>query len=264
MVLIVLGFIHPYRAAATVTVTDNGNGTVTLANPLISIVINKSNGSISSIVSSKLPGVDLISPGDSIGLELTHIGAGPQSAPINDYWTDISAGGTEVYSVVENSGTMVDIQIRNPTACPDLATYPNGLWDWSIHHVMFDNDSGYYTYHVWRHTALQPESYWDADSWQGYTSGALFAASPINQAWDFCGLQKMGVSIGDAGPNATNEGVPGEVNILPLTNYFTQPTGQYYEPNWPIYSQPTGLTYELYPTWSKYDWPTYGRANCFL
>ena len=257
MVLIVLGFIHPYRAAATVTVTDNGNGTVTLANPLISIVINKSNGSISSIVSSKLPGVDLISPGDSIGLELTHIGAGPQSAPINDYWTDISAGGTEVYSVVENSGTMVDIQIRNPTACPDLATYPNGLWDWSIHHVMFDNDSGYYTYHVWRHTALQPESYWDADSWQGYTSGALFAASPINQAWDFCGLQKMGVSIGDAGPNATNEGVPGEVNILPLTNYFTQPTGQYYEPNWPIYSQPTGLTYELYPTWSKYDWPTY-------
>jgi autotransporter-associated beta strand protein len=247
----------PERAGATVTVTDNGNGTVTLANQLISVVVSKTNGGISSIISSKLPGVNMVQPGDTIGLELTHIGAGPQSAPVNDYWTDVSAGGTEVYSVAVSSGTMVDIQIRNPTASPDLTTYPNGLWDWSIHHVMFDNDSGFYTYHVWRHTALQPESYWSADSWQGYTNGALFAASPINMAWDFSGVQKMGVSIGDAGSNATNEGVPGEVNILPLTNYFTQPTGQNYEPNWPIYTQPTGLTYELYPTWSKYDWPTY-------
>lgn len=256
-ILFTLAFAIPQRAAATVTVTDNGNGTVTMANSLISIIVNKSNGSISSVISSKYPSVNLIAAGDSIGLELTHIGAGPQSAPINDYWTDITAGGTEVYSVVENSGTMVDIQIRNPTACPDLATYPNGLWDWSIHHVMFDGDSGYYTYHVWRHTALQPESYWDADSWQGYTNGSIFAASPVNTAWDFCGLEKTGISIGYTGPNATDEGVPGEVNILPITSYFTQPTGQYYEPNWPIFTQPTGLTYELYPTWSKYDWPSY-------
>ncbi len=246
----------PNRAGATVTVTDNGNGTVTMANQLISIIVNKSNGSISSIVSSKYPGVNLLSAGDSIGLELTHIG-GVSGTSSYDYWTDISAGGTEVYSVVENSGTMVDIQIRNPTAAPDQTLFPNGLWDWSIHHVMFDNDSGYYTYHTWRHTASQPQSYWTADSWQGYTQGELFAASPVNMAWDFCGIQKMGVSIGDAGPNATNEGVPAEVNILPMTSYFTQPTGLFYEPNWEIYTQPTGLTYLLYPTWSKYDWPTY-------
>jgi fibronectin type 3 domain-containing protein len=247
----------PCKAAATVTVTDNGNGTVTLANSLISIVVNKSNGSISSILSSKIPGVNFLASGKSLGLELTHIGSGPQATPVNDYWTDVSAGGSEVYSVVENSGTMVDIQIRNPTACPDLTTYPNGLWDWSIHHVMFDNDSGYYTYHVWRHTALQPESYWDADSWQGYTNGTLFSSSPISTAWDFCGLQKIGISCGAFPANADSEGVPGEVNILAMNGYFTQATGQYYEPNWQIYTQPTGLTYWLYPTWTKYDWPTY-------
>ena len=255
-VFLTIALVVPQRAAAAVTVTDNGNGTVTMANSLISIVVNKSNGEITSVISSAHPGVNLIET-SGIGLELTHIGAGPETSASNDYWTDISAGGTEVYSVVENSGTMVDIQIRNPTACPDLTTYPNGLWDWSIHHVMFDGDSGYYTYHVWRHTASQPESYFTADSWQGYTNGSIFAASPVNTAWDFCGVQKIGISIGDTGPNATNEGVPGEVNILPLSSYFTQPTGQNYESNWPIYSQPTGLTYELYPTWTKYDWPTY-------
>jgi autotransporter-associated beta strand protein len=250
-----LVFITP-MARATVTVTDNGNGTVTLANSKLSIIVNKSNGSITSVISTTYPGVNLIASG-GIGLELTHIGAGPETSASNDYWTDISAGGTEVYSVVENSGTMVDVEIRNPTACPDQVTYPNGLWDWSIHHVMFDGDSGYYTYHVWRHNASHPQSYFTADSWQGYTNGSIFAASAVNTAWDFCGVEKSGISIGDTGPNATNEGVPGEVNILPLTSYFTQPTGQQYEANWPIYTQPTGLTYALYPTWTKYDWPTY-------
>jgi autotransporter-associated beta strand protein len=253
---LILVIAFPGHATATVTITDNGNGTVTMANQLISIIVSKTNGEVESVVSSAYPGVNLIASG-GIGIELTHIGAGPETSASNDYWTDISAGGTEVYSVVENSGTMADIQIRNPTACPDLTTYPNGLWDWSIHHVMFDNDSGYYTYHVWRHNASQPESYWTADSWQGYTNGSIFAASPVNTAWDFCGLQKIGLSIGYAGPNATNEGVPAEVNILPLSSYFTQPTGQNYEPNWPIYTQPTGLTYLLYPAWTKYDWPTY-------
>jgi autotransporter-associated beta strand protein len=243
-------------AQATVTVTDNGNGTATMANQLISVTISESSGEVESIISNAYPGVNLVASG-GIGLELTHIGAGPETSASNDYWTDITAGGTEVYSVVENSGTMVDVQIRNPTACPDLTTYPNGLWDWSIHHVMFDNDSGFYTYHVWRHNASQPESYWTADSWQGYTNGSIFAASPVNTAWDFCGVQKIGVSIGYTGANATNEGVPAEVNILPLTSYYTQPTGQYYEANWPIYTPPTGLTYMLYPAWTKYDWPTY-------
>jgi len=239
-----------------VTVSAVSNGTVTLSNNLISVVINTSNGSVQSIVSNKLPGVDLLQGGDSIGLELSHIG-GISGTSTYDYWTDISAGGTEVYSVVENSGTMVDIQIRNPTAAPDQTLFPHGIWDWTIHHVMFDNDPGFYTYHVWRHTASQQQSYWDADSWQGYTNGALFASSPINTAWDFCGVMKNGVSVGDGVPSGSMDGVPQEVEVFPYSSYFTQPTGQYYESNWPIYTQPTGLTHDLYPTWTKYDWPTY-------
>ena len=116
------------------TVSAVSNGTVTLSNNLISVVINTSNGSVQSIVSNKLPGVDLLQGGDSIGLELSHIG-GISGTSTYDYWTDISAGGTEVYSVVENSGTMVDIQIRNPTAAPDQTLFPHGIWDWTIHHV---------------------------------------------------------------------------------------------------------------------------------
>ena len=117
-------------------------------------------------------------------------------------------------------------------------------------------DSGLYTYHVWRHNANQPQAYWDADSWQGYTN-AMFAASPTNNAWDFCGVQKNGVSFGASPAGSNSNGVPGEVVILPVTSYFTQPTGQYYESGWPIFTQPTGLTHVLNPTWTKYDWPTY-------
>lgn len=257
--LMALALLGPTRAEATVTLTDNGSS-VTMANGLISVTIQKGDGKVTSIVSNALPNVNLIDP-RGIGLELTHIGAGPQTSSSNDYWVNISAGGPAVYSVVENSGTMVDIQIRNPTATGDLTTYPNGLWDWTIHHILRDGDSGFYTYHVWRHHANQPESYWDADSWQGYTNGSLFAASPINTAWDFCGVEKNGISIGGAPPRPDNENAPGEVEILPTTSYFTQPTGQYYEPNWPIFTQPTGLTYYLYPTWTKYDWPTYLGAT---
>jgi autotransporter-associated beta strand protein len=243
------------RAQGNVTLTDNG-ATVTLANGLVSVVIQKSNGEVTSITSSVYPNTNLIES-SGIGLELTHIGNGPQSAPINDYWTDISDANGATYSVVTNNGQMVDIQIRNPIASGNVTLYPNGLWDWSIHHVMRAGDSGFYTYHVWRHNASQPQAYWDADSWQGYTNGALFSASPANNAWDFCGVEKNGVSIGASPPGSNSNGVPGEVVIMPMSTYYTQPTGQYYEAGWPIFTQPTGLTHVLNPTWTKYDWPSY-------
>ena len=51
---------------------------------------------------------------------------------------------------------------------------------------------------------------------------------------------------------------------MPYTNYFTQPTGTNYEPGWPAYTQPCGLTSDLHPTWTKYDWSSYqGASNSF-
>jgi autotransporter-associated beta strand protein len=260
--VLTFGLLANARAAANVTLTDNGS-TVTLANGLVTAVIQKSDGKVISIVSSALPGTNLIDP-SGMGLELTHLGAGPQTAAIDDYWVNISVGGTAVYSVVQNTPQMMDIQIRNPTATGDLVKYPNGLWDWTIHHVMRAGDSGFYTYHVWRHNANQPQSYWTADSWQGYNNEALFESSPANTAWDFCGLEKNGISFGPVPPDApTGYNLPQEVVVLPTTSYFTEPTGQSYEPGWPIFTQPTGLTYDLHPTWTKYDWPTYLGPNTF-
>ena len=244
------------QAQGNVTLTDNG-ATVTMANGLVSVVIQKSNGEVTSVASSVYPNTNLVAGASGgIGLELTHIGNGPESAPINDYWTDISDANGATYSVITNNGTMVDVQIRNPIASGNVTLYPNGLWDWSIHHVMRAGDSGFYTYHVWRHNANQPQAYWQADSWQGNLN-SLFYASPANQAWNFCGVEKNGVSIGQSPEGSNSNGVPGEVIILPTSSYYTQPTGQDYESGWPIYTQPTGLTHVLNPTWTKYDWPTY-------
>jgi autotransporter-associated beta strand protein len=244
-------------ARATVTVKDNGDGTVTLANNLVSAVISKSAGSISHLYSASLPNVDLLNQG--INLELTHIGSGT-----NDYWTTVAGAGTEVYSVIENTGTMVDVQIRNPTATGDLTAFPNGIWDWSIHQVMFDNDPGLYTYHVWRHNANQPAAYWNADSWQGYTNSALFGSSSYNKGYGYSGTAKFGLNAGGTPPGAPPHNIPQEVAVFPMVNYYCQPTGQYYEPGWPIYTQIIGLTWDLYPGNTKYDWPTYLGPNDFF
>jgi autotransporter-associated beta strand protein len=51
---------------------------------------------------------------------------------------------------------------------------------------------------------------------------------------------------------------------MPYTNYWTQPTGTNYEPGWPAYTQPCGLTSQLFPTWTKYDYSSYqGASNSF-
>jgi autotransporter-associated beta strand protein len=173
------------------------------------------------------------------------------------------------YSVVTNNGQIADVMIRNPRATGDTNLFPNGLWDWSEHHVMRAGEAGFYTYHVWRHWANQPAAYYNADSWQGRASSIFSSAQNADgstyQAWDFSGSDvPIGLSIGASPPGSTSAGVPQEVVILPYTNYFTQPTGTNYEPGWPAYTQPTGLTSDLHPTWTKYDWSSYqGASNSF-
>ena len=251
-------------SAANVTITDNGNGTVTMANGLVTMIFSKSDGSVSSFTTAKNPSLNLIDSGQDYALSLTHIGSGT-----NDWWVSVPAGFGSAYSVVTNNGQIADVMIRNPRATGDTNLFPNGLWDWSEHHVMRAGEAGFYTYHVWRHWSNQPAAYYDADSWQGRANTTTFvqttnANGSVNNAWAFSGSDvPIALSIGNI-PGANSAGVPGEVEILPFTNTWTQPAGTNYEPGWPAYTQPCGLTANLQPTWTKYDYSSYqGPSNSF-
>jgi autotransporter-associated beta strand protein len=244
--------------AANVTLVDNGNGTVTMANGLVSMTFAKADGSVSAFYLTSLPTTNLIDSSQDYALSLTHIGSGT-----NDYWNSVDDAYGATYSVVTNTGQICDVMIRNPIASGNPALYPNGLWDWAEHHVMLAGEAGFYTYTVWRHGANQPQAYYDADSWQGRLSSifsdSFNADGSLNQpAWSFSNSDvPVDYSIGGNPPGSTSAGVPGEVVILPYTNYWTQPAGTNYEPGWPAYTQPCGLTSALYPTWTKYDYSSY-------
>jgi len=250
-------------AGANVTLTDNGNGTVTMANGLVSMIFSKSDGSVSSFTTAVNPSFNLIDAGQDYALSLTHIGSGT-----NDWWVSVPAANGSTYTVVTNTGQIADVMIRNPTATGNPTLFPNGVWDWSEHHLMRAGEAGFYTYHVWRHWSNQPAAYYDADSWQGRAS-ALFTQQQnsdgsLSNAWAFSGSDvPPALSIGGI-PGANSEGVPGEVEVLPVSNFWTQPAGTNYEPGWPAYTQPTGLTSYLQPTWTKYDYSSYmGASNSF-
>ena len=242
---------------SAVSLTDNGNGTVTMANGLVSMTCSKGDGSVSAFYLTSLPTTNLIDSSQDYALSLTHIGSGT-----NDWWTSVSDAYGATYSVVTNNGQIADIMIRNPIASGNPAMFPNGVWDWAEHHVMRAGEAGFYTYHVWRHWPNQPPAYYTADSWQGRLA-AMFSCSPnangtTTYAWDFCNSDvPIGLSVGGNPPGSTSAGVPQEVVIMPYKNYYTQPTGTNYEPDWPAYSQPCGLTSDLHPTWTKYDWSSY-------
>ena len=253
--------------AASVTLKDNGDGTVTMNNGIVTMTCSK-GGDVSYFALNALATTNLIDPNHDYALSLTHIGGQG-----NDYWVSVGSGGSgSTYSVVTNNGQIVDIMIRNPIASGNTALYPNGEWDWAEHHVMRAGEAGFYTYHVWRHWANQPAAYYWADSWQGY-GGSIFnttqnADGSVNYAWDFSAsdvpVNLLIASLPSLGTNPPNDGVPGEVAILPKTSYISQPTGSYYEPGWPIYTQPLGLTSDLYPTTTKYDQSSYqGASNSF-
>ncbi len=250
---------------AAVTLTDNNNGTVTLANGLVSMTCSKGDGSVSAFYLAGLPTTNLIDSSQDYALSLTHIGSGT-----NDWWNSISDAYGATYSVVTNNGQIVDIMIRNPIASGNPAQFPNGVWDWAEHHVMRAGEAGFYTYHVWRHWPNQPAAYYWADSWQGRCSSIFDtttnADGSVNYAWDFSSSDvPIGLSINTLPPTQTNnDGVPAEVAVLPYSSFVTQPTGNYYEPGWPIYTQPLGLTSDLHPCTTKYDQSSYqGASNTF-
>jgi rhamnogalacturonan endolyase len=118
-----------------VTVTDNGDGTVTMANGLVSIHIIKSGAAIDQINytcnNGGGPVTNQLLAGGKYGGEF--------------YWEFGGWGGNPwVYSLVTNSGSYAEVDLYS-----DSAT--NGLVD--IHFSMLRGSPGFYATPIWSHRA---------------------------------------------------------------------------------------------------------------
>jgi autotransporter-associated beta strand protein len=120
---------------ANVTLVDNGNGTVTMANGIVSILITTANANITQINYTY------------------NNGGGPQTQQLlsggNDggklYWENAGFGsGNYSYSVVANNGNYCEVDL--------LATSTtNGTMD--IHFSMLRGSPGFYVTPIWSHRA---------------------------------------------------------------------------------------------------------------
>ncbi len=118
-----------------VTVTDNGNGTVTMANGVVSILVNISGASITEINYTCNNGG---------GTQTRQLLAGGKDGG-EFYWEFGGWGGNPwVYSVVTNSGGYAEVDMYS-----DSAT--NGLVD--IHFSMLRGSPGFYVTPIWSHRA---------------------------------------------------------------------------------------------------------------
>lgn len=118
---------------ANVTVVDNGDGTVTMANGVVSIVVYKSGASISQINYTYNNGT---------GTQTQNLLAGGKNGG-TFYWEFGGWGGSSwAYSLVTNNGSYAEIDLL----C-DSAT--NGLVD--IHFSMLRGSPGFYVTPIWSH-----------------------------------------------------------------------------------------------------------------
>jgi len=120
-------------AGPDVTVTDNGDGTVTMANGTVSIHIVKNGASINQINYTYNNGG---------GIQTQQLLAGGKDGG-EFYWEFGGWGGNPwVYSLVTNSGSYAEVDLYS-----DSAT--NGLVD--IHFSMLRGSPGFYVTPIWSH-----------------------------------------------------------------------------------------------------------------
>lgn len=118
-----------------VTVTDNGDGTVTMANGIVSIVVTKSGASIHQIYYAYNNGG---------GIQTQQVLAGGKDGG-EFYWEFGGWGGSSwAYSVVTNSGSYAEIDLLCDSAS-------NGVVD--IHYSMLRGSPGFYVTPIWSHRA---------------------------------------------------------------------------------------------------------------
>jgi rhamnogalacturonan endolyase len=118
-----------------VTVVDNGNGTVTMANGVVSILVNKSGASISQINYTY---------NNSTATQTQNLLAGGKNGG-EFYWEFGGWGGSAwAYSLVTNNGSYAEIDLL----CDSVT---NGVVD--IHFSLLRGSPGFYVTPIWSHRA---------------------------------------------------------------------------------------------------------------
>ena len=118
---------------ASVTLTDNGDGTVTMANGIISIHINKTGGAIDQISytynNSGSPQTQQVLSGGYNGGQL--------------YWENSgNQGASFTYAVVANNGNYCEVALSSTTVANIL---------FEVHYSMLRGNTGFYVTPIWIH-----------------------------------------------------------------------------------------------------------------
>ncbi len=213
--------------AGNVALTDNGS-TVTIANGLVSMVVQKSDGKVTTF--NRIGGPNLVGNTSGSGMYFdANVTVGT-----NSLYTGLSPA---TYSVVTNTAARVEVMCRN-TNFAQPGGWTVGGFDVELHFVMDSNSDGFYSYNVWRHGAGQPGVKLEQTRTVTRTDPDLFASSAGVTRYAYSSQNNFGQMRGV---------IPGE-NPQQITDATTEfPPGTYY-------TNAVGSNYNGMPVYSKYDW----------
>jgi len=149
-----------------VTLVDNGNGTVTMANGIVSVLITKANANITQINYTYNNGG---------GTQTQQLLSGGYSGG-KLYWENAGFGsGNFTYSVVANNGNYCEVDLL-------AASSTNGVMD--VHFSMLRGSSGFYVTPIWSHRP-QDTTMLDAEGRDNIYVGSMFNWMSVSPQHDF-------------------------------------------------------------------------------
>jgi len=149
-----------------VTLVNNGNGTVTMANGIVSLVITAADANIGQI------NYTYNNRGTTVTTQV--LNGGYDGGKL--YWENAGFGsGTFTYSVVANTGNYCEVDLLSASAT-------NGVMD--VHFSMLRGASGFYVTPIWSHRA-QDGPMLDAEGRDNIYVGSLFNWMSVGAQHDF-------------------------------------------------------------------------------
>ena len=149
-----------------VTLVDNGNGTVTMANGIVSVLITKANANITQINYTYNNGG---------GTQTQQLLSGGYDGG-KFYWENAGFGsGNFSYSIVANNGNYCEVDLSATSST-------NGVMD--VHFSMLRGSPGFYVTPIWSHRA-QDGPMLDAEGRDNIYIGSIFDWMSVSPQHDF-------------------------------------------------------------------------------
>lgn len=213
--------------AGPVVLTDNG-ATVTIANGIVSMVVQKTDGKVTTF--NRIGGPNLVGNTGGSGMYFdanTTVGT-------NSLYGGLSPA---TYSIVTNTPARVEITVRNQNFAKPSG-WSVGGFDVELHFMMDSNSAGFYSYNIWRHGPGYPDAILEQTRTVTRTDPNIFASSASATRYAYSSEKNFGQSRGV---------IPGE-NPQQITDATTEyPPGTYY-------TNAVGTNYNGMSVYSKYDW----------